>query len=130
MKTSLIATLLLGAVMGVGATYGAMSRQTDSSTKMTSPASSASMEMMDHGSTMNDMSMTAMNAELKGLSGDGFDKAFLSMMIDHHQGAIDMAKQAQQSAKHDEIKTMANDIISAQNREIEQMKAWQKQWGY
>lgn len=130
MKTTLIAALFLGVVMGVGTTYGVMSRQTDSSTKMTSPASSASMEMMDHGGAMNDMSMTAMNAELKGLSGDDFDKAFLTMMIAHHQGAIDMAKQAQQSAKHDEIKTMANDIISAQNREIEQMKAWQKQWSY
>lgn len=77
-----------------------------------------------------DMSMSAMNTELKGKSGDDFDKAFIEMMIEHHQGAIDMANAAKANAKHSEIKAMAADIISAQNREIEQMKDWQKQWGY
>jgi uncharacterized protein (DUF305 family) len=41
-----------------------------------------------------------------------------------------MAKLAQQNAKHDEIKALAGNIITAQTSEINQMKAWQSQWGY
>lgn len=76
------------------------------------------------------MSMDDMTDELKDKTGDDFDKAFLEMMIDHHQGAVDMAKETLKSAKHQELKTMANDIITAQEKEISQMKAWQKEWGY
>jgi uncharacterized protein (DUF305 family) len=80
----------------------------------------------DHAS----MSMDDMMSELKGKTGDDFDKAFIEMMIPHHQGAIDMARAAQQSAKHQEIKNMADDIISAQQSEIDMMRGWQKSWGY
>lgn len=74
---------------------------------------------------------TAMSAaSLKNKSGDQFDEAFISEMIAHHQGAIDMAKLARQQAKHDEIKNISGDIIVAQEKEIEQMKRWQKEWGY
>jgi hypothetical protein len=76
------------------------------------------------------MSMDDMSAMLKGKTGDAFDKAFIEGMIPHHQGAIDMAKAAQQSAKHEEIKRMADAIISAQQREIDQMNQWMKDWGY
>lgn len=74
--------------------------------------------------------MGEMNDTLMMKSGDDFDKAFLSEMIAHHQGAIDMAKAAKTKAKHEEIKKMADDIINAQTREIETMKQWQKDWEY
>jgi uncharacterized protein (DUF305 family) len=72
--------------------------------------------------------MKGMMMDLENKTGDEFDKAFLSQMIMHHEGAVEMAKAAQQNAKHQEIKNMANDIISAQTREINQMKDWQKAW--
>jgi uncharacterized protein (DUF305 family) len=48
----------------------------------------------------------------------------------HHQGAIDMANLVKDNAKHDELKSLANDILAAQSREIEMMRSWQTQWGY
>jgi len=75
-------------------------------------------------------SMGGMVASLNGKTGDDFDRTFVSEMIMHHQGAIDMAKLAQQNAKHDDVKTLAGNIITAQTTEINQMKAWQSQWGY
>lgn len=72
------------------------------------------------------MSMT----ELEGKTGDDFDAAFIADMIEHHQGAIDMAKLANSRAKHQEIKQLSNDIIAAQQAEIEQMRKWQKTWDY
>lgn len=82
--------------------------------------------MMDN----DDMTMGEMSANLQGKTGDAFDQAFLSGMIAHHQGAIDMARLVQANAKHDELKAMANDILSAQSKEIDQMQTWQTDWGY
>lgn len=92
-----------------------------------------SIDMPMNGNTDasdNSMTMDGMVSSLKGKTGDDFDKAFVAEMINHHQGAIDMAKLAQQNAKHQEIKTLAGNIISAQTSEIDAMKSWQTQWGY
>jgi uncharacterized protein (DUF305 family) len=72
--------------------------------------------------------MAGMSAELEGKTGDAFDQAFISGMIAHHQGAVEMAELALANAKHQEIKDLANAIIAAQNREIAGMKAWQEAW--
>jgi len=57
-----------------------------------------------------------------------FDQMFINMMVPHHQGAVEMAKIAQQRAEHPEIKQMADAIISGQQEEITQMKDWKKLW--
>jgi uncharacterized protein (DUF305 family) len=58
-----------------------------------------------------------------------FDQRFLTAMISHHQGAIDMAKMVlQMGAEHNEVKTLSEAIIQAQQAEIEQMQAWLKAW--
>ncbi len=88
---------------------------------------------MDHsmdGADHDSMSMADMMTALEGKTGDDFDKAFIEMMIPHHEGAIDMAKAARKSAKHQEIKNMAEDIISAQQSEIDMMRGWQRDWGF
>ena len=93
------------------------------------PASSGSM-MEDHSAMgmMNDMA--GMTDKLKGLTGDAFDKAFLSSMIEHHQSAINMAYPGQTNAQHEEVKTLTKAIVDAQSKEIAQMKQWQKDWNY
>lgn len=74
------------------------------------------------------MHMDAMTGNLMGKTGDAFDAAFLSDMIVHHQGAIDMAEMALTYSNHAELKSLATDIITAQTKEISQMKAWQTAW--
>jgi uncharacterized protein (DUF305 family) len=85
-----------------------------------------------HNQMMKDNSMSGsmnmMTASLKGKSGDEFDKAFLSDMIMHHQGAVDMANLALTNANHQEIKDLAKSIITSQTSEIEQMKQWEQNW--
>lgn len=57
--------------------------------------------------------------------GGAIDKQFVEMMIPHHQGAIDMAKSYLKHGAHEaKLKTMANNIIASQQKEIEQLKAW------
>jgi len=88
------------------------------------------MYAMHSSTSASGMSMSEMTSDLKGKTSDEFDKAFMSEMIVHHQGAIDMADLALTNAKHQEVKDLAKNIIAAQNTEIQQMKAWQTQWGY
>ena len=88
------------------------------------------MQMHEQMMGDDEMTMGGMVNDLKGKSGDDFDKSFIEQMIVHHQGAIDMAKLAKEKAGHDEIKSMADDIISAQSNEIEMMRKWQKDWNY
>lgn len=74
--------------------------------------------------------MSNMGMMLAGLEGDAFDEAFIRLMIPHHEGAIDMAERALKSSNHPEMKQLANDIIEAQQREIDMMKGWLTTWGY
>jgi uncharacterized protein (DUF305 family) len=72
--------------------------------------------------------MSGMMLGLQGKTGDAFDKEFITEMVVHHQGAVDMAQAALTNGQHQEIKTLANAIITAQNKEIAEMKAWYKAW--
>ena len=57
-----------------------------------------------------------------------FDKAFIDAMIPHHQSAIGMARVAREKSENPQIRELAENIISAQQMEIEQMKQWREQW--
>jgi uncharacterized protein (DUF305 family) len=57
-----------------------------------------------------------------------FDMAFIDAMIPHHQSAIEMAKVAYEKSENPRIKKLAENIVSGQQAEIEQMKRWREQW--
>jgi uncharacterized protein (DUF305 family) len=81
------------------------------------------------GSHMDmDSAMSSMTSSLNGKTGDEFDKTFLSEMIVHHMGAVDMAKMVLTTSKRPELIKLANDIITAQNVEIKMMQEWQQAW--
>ena len=83
--------------------------------------------MGNTGMDMNSM-MAGMMAGLKGKTGGAFDKEFLAEMIIHHQGAVEMARAVLATSKRPELIKLANDIISAQTKEIGMMEDWQKAW--
>lgn len=59
---------------------------------------------------------------------NSMDAHFIEQMIPHHEDAITMAKLAQTKAQKSEVKQLAEDIISSQGKEINQMKTWYKDW--
>ena len=83
--------------------------------------------MSNNGSHMESM-MDDMMSGLNGKTGDDFDKAFLSEMIVHHEGAVVMARAVLVQSKRPELIKLANDIIAAQTSEIDMMKKWQSEW--
>lgn len=92
----------------------------------------AATELSSKGmkSTSSEVSMSEMTNSLKDLKGDEYDKTFITHMISHHQSAVDMAKLSADRAKHQEIKDLSLEIISAQDKEITHMKQWQSDWAY
>lgn len=56
------------------------------------------------------------------------DKEFLSTVIEHHVGAIEMAKVAREKSERAEIRDFANDIIAMESSNIDQAYTWRKEW--
>ena len=119
----LITGLLVILSLGIGYTLGNnQETATEPAISITTSASENTSSM-----TMEEM-MDDMMAGLEGKKGDDFDKAFLEEMIMHHEGAVLMAEAALDDAKHKEIITLAEVIISAQTTEIDMMKEWYTTW--
>jgi len=57
-----------------------------------------------------------------------FDRAFLDLMITHHEGAIRMAQVQLTRGKNRTVKRLARAIVDAQTTEINRMHQWRIQW--
>lgn len=71
---------------------------------------------------MNGMVDDATMAKLDTLKGPAFDQLWLQSMIGHHEGAIAMANTEIADGANADAKTLAQQIVSAQQAEITQMK--------
>jgi uncharacterized protein (DUF305 family) len=79
------------------------------------------MSGMGHGS--GDMA-----SEMLEENGKYSDERFIDAMVPHHQSAVEMAEVASEKSRNPRIKRLAENIVSAQQTEIEQLKAWRDQW--
>ena len=61
--------------------------------------------------------------QLDQATGAEFDRLFLQMMIMHHEGAVTMARTELESSKNPEATQLAQQIIDAQQAEIQEMRA-------
>lgn len=82
------------------------------------------MKLPGMAESMKDMSMDKLSAA----NGKAFDAMFIDMMTRHHRGAVKMARDAVGKLRHEEVKTLARNVVDAQKKEIDQMAAWKKEW--
>ena len=84
---------------------------------------------MDMGDMdMGDMDMPGMMSEdemsaLDDAEGAEFETMWLEMMVEHHQGAVEMAQTEQTDGQHQPAIDLAEQIETSQTAEIEQMQA-------
>ena len=74
------------------------------------------------GMAMEGMVDDATMVKFDSLKGADFDTLWLQSMISHHQGAIGMAKTEIADGKSADLVTLAKNIVTAQQAEIDQMK--------
>lgn len=89
------------------------------------------MDKSDHQVMMMQKDMKAMDPKMMkalGQKDSTYDKRFMDLMIAHHEGGIMMAKDALNHSERPEIKELAQQIIDSQEKEIKQMKGWEKSW--
>lgn len=87
--------------------------------------SAENMQMPGMSSSMN-MNMNQMQSTTPG---PAYDAMFIDMMTPHHEGALAMSREALGKAQHSEIKTLAEQIIDSQTKEIEQMRRMKETLG-
>jgi uncharacterized protein (DUF305 family) len=61
---------------------------------------------------------------LEGATGAAFDRMFAELMIQHHQGAVDMANDEIENGQFADAVTLAEAIVEAQQAEIAEMQAF------
>jgi len=84
---------------------------------------------VDHGTLGLAEHEMGMSADLSSLeSAKPFDRAFIDMMVPHHQGAILMARIELEQGTDDEAQALAEKIIEAQTTEIVEMNEWRAEW--
>jgi uncharacterized protein (DUF305 family) len=90
--------------------------------------SSLALAQMNHdGHDMNGMGNAATKA-LMPLKGKAYDIAWMSQMIEHHNGAVVMAKDCVKGCTRPEVKKAAQSIIDSQSKEVKQLEGWLKTW--
>ena len=79
---------------------------------------------MSQGMPMTDGMMTdAEMTSLHNVKGAAFDTMWMQMMIRHHTGAIAMAQTLKTSGTNADVIALADQVITAQQSEIDEMKA-------
>lgn len=83
--------------------------------------------MWDHGQHGHDgmvgMLTPAQLSDLAGATGAEFDRLFLTGMIAHHEGALEMARAAMTGGTNPRVLELADDVNAGQAAEIARMRA-------
>ena len=61
---------------------------------------------------------------------EDFDRAFVDEMIPHHQMAVMMSNMLLSTTNRPEMNRLGSNIISAQTKEIDEMRQWYRDWGF
>jgi uncharacterized protein (DUF305 family) len=81
-------------------------------------------EGMDHGDMPGMMSAEDMDT-LEQAPADEFQDMWLGMMIEHHEGAVEMAQEEVGEGRFQDAVELAGDIVESQTSEIEELEALQ-----
>lgn len=91
--------------------------------------SSTPNSVMSNNGMMGEMHSDSMRMGMTNISDlVKDDQSFIENMIPHHQEAVDSSNQILVLTKDSELKTFVQNVITAQTKEITEMKSWYKLW--
>lgn len=127
MTTPLRATIVAAFLANIaGATASAQEHHHGAAGAPATPPVFIASTAKPFGALMDD-AMSVMDAGMKQAPMNGVpDHDFITMMVPHHQGAVDMAKAVLLHTKDPEIRNLALGIIAEQQVEIDVMRNWLK----
>jgi uncharacterized protein (DUF305 family) len=108
------------------AVVAAQTSEIDLMTKWLSSTDDKSLVQVPASVKVNQQAMNTMMAAMMVTYSGNADVDFVTGMIPHHQGAIDMAKIELQFGKDATLQKLASDIVKAQESEIAFMQDWLK----
>lgn len=74
------------------------------------------------GAAMPGMATPAQLEELRAADGDDAERLFLTLMIAHHQGAVDMSQALLERSGNATARTFAENVVTSQRAEIQLME--------
>ncbi|USR90895.1 DUF305 domain-containing protein [Phormidium yuhuli AB48] len=78
---------------------------------------------------MDETTKSAMQMDMElGGADEDFDLRYINAMIAHHEGALDMARQAMENSDEPELQAFAQTVIETQTAEIQEMLALRDSW--
>ena len=92
----------------------------------TTPGPPQARGMMGNGTMGHGMMSGGMMGS--GNLSDPYDLRFLDEMIVHHEMAIGMVQMMISQSDHPELRDLGQRIITGQQQQIDQMRAWRQQW--
>ena len=79
------------------------------------------------GLSADEAGMAHSNADIEELrSASPFDRAFVDMMIPHHEGAVRMARAVLEDSGDRELRSLAERIVADQQREVREMNSFRE----
>ena len=107
---------------------GAQQPEVDRMTGWLAAWGAAPMDQHGHGDHGDEGGTSGMMSdedlvELGALRDAAFDRRWLEMMVEHHEGAVTMAQTVIRTGRHTGTRALAEEIITAQQQEIAEMKA-------
>jgi uncharacterized protein (DUF305 family) len=123
MRNYCLSGMILIALMSLGVTALNSSAPVNAQSKSAKSDPMHAGDMSAHMKKMNEMMIHHL-----GERDAEYEMRFIDMMIPHHEGAILMAEHALKHSEKPELKRMAEKMIEAQQKEIDQLRKWRKEW--
>lgn len=100
----------------------------DAPSTMSTPTADMDMGGMDHGMAMPESTASASSGQATTTMPMEFDLHYIDMMIPHHESIIALAQVALPTLTDPRLQEMAQNIITNQGSEIEELRNYREAW--